>query len=266
MSTDVSRLPQHLHANGLDGYIYAVALSTGLVKVGKTVNPRARLGSHVSHATRVGVDVLDVWLSSRHENYADNERALIRQLAPAERGNEYFRRDFADVVRIAEALTFVTCTENQRRIRDARYEEELRARPRIFEAIAAGWDSTQRQYERVSVPADMQVWALQMIFSPQLPSPASSDEPCDPAAIFEMAERISAATGTEIEEILDWSYLDLLLHLARTVVQTGWLELKIRALEAGRSDLTDHNYFTVADDAVDEFLRKKLDRSPVVTS
>lgn len=265
--TDATALPLHKRPNGLDGYLYAVALSTGLVKVGRTVNPRGRLGSHISHAHKVGVDVLDLWLSPRHQNYAANERELIRRLGTAERGSEYFRREYADVVRIAESLSYDTLTDDERQARDARHREDADQR---YESVfgpfrpLSGADGYREAlippgYQTVLVPADVQAWALQLIFSTgDLPAPRPDGEDVDTAEIILVAERIAASSmGGDVEDILDYSFLDVVLHLANSAVRGAWLQLKIRALEAGRRDLTAPGYFNLDADVVDEYLASR---------
>jgi len=87
---DLNTLPEHRRSNGYDGYVYVLEFSTGIVKIGKTRNPRARIATHVEDAKKFGATVDQLWLSEWHENYSDNERALLplakpRTVSPGQR-------------------------------------------------------------------------------------------------------------------------------------------------------------------------------------
>lgn len=83
------------------GYLYAVEFSTGVVKVGQTTDPRARLGAHRSHADAYGVAVANFWLSAAHRDYILSETRLIkecRKLGSRERREYFHGIEFAPIV------------------------------------------------------------------------------------------------------------------------------------------------------------------------
>lgn len=88
------------------GYLYVVGFSTGVVKVGLTTRPRARMGDHIHAAHPFGVFVQSIWMSEAVPDFSTREQRLIR--AMQERygvgiaGVEYFHdADFAEAVTIA---------------------------------------------------------------------------------------------------------------------------------------------------------------------
>jgi hypothetical protein len=97
-----------------EGHVYVIRFSSQIVKVGRTAAPRTRMRWHLSSAAWYGTTIEKAWLSRPHVDVVPNERALIkygRERATAQTGNEYFRGvDFADVVRLAESLTYRRAT------------------------------------------------------------------------------------------------------------------------------------------------------------
>lgn len=61
-----------------DGYLYVIQFSDDVIKVGRTVDPRARFISHASEATRRGARMTDWWLSPPGPGHIRGEEALIR--------------------------------------------------------------------------------------------------------------------------------------------------------------------------------------------
>ena len=84
-SINLADLPEHRRSYGRDGYVYVLEFSTGIVKVGKTRNPRARIATHIEDARKFGASIKCLWLSVQHENYSDNERAVLRAHAVGEK-------------------------------------------------------------------------------------------------------------------------------------------------------------------------------------
>ena len=76
------------------GYVYVVEFTSGVVKVGKAANAKARIATHAAYARIHGGDVRRSWVSVKHRGYDDTERSLIamcRQLGVQAFGKEYFR-------------------------------------------------------------------------------------------------------------------------------------------------------------------------------
>jgi len=76
------------------GHVYVVQFSTGVVKVGKGVNPERRLANHSLQARIHGVAITASWTSVRHADHSRTERQLIDYCANhgtrIADGNEYF--------------------------------------------------------------------------------------------------------------------------------------------------------------------------------
>lgn len=230
-------LPEHKRYVGHEGYVYVAELSSGLVKVGRTVNPRGRIDAHRKNAASYGIEVLRIWLSVRHVNYSDNEQALIRRLGHAENGNEYFRQPFEEVAAAAGALRFEIATAGQRE----EWAEEDRRRSRAFASLyGRELIEVPDGMQAIFIPGDLMAWPLQTIFNRQLPEALrrSSAEDVGPL-IDDLAEKSSLSRET----ILHWSYADFLRHLANLVVESGVQDFRYRALVDGRTDLASAPFF-----------------------
>ena len=71
---ETTRLPGPSRAGG---YLYVVQFNSGVVKVGRTMNPSARLKSHATGGRPHGISVVAQWLSQPHLAAKRNERLLI---------------------------------------------------------------------------------------------------------------------------------------------------------------------------------------------
>lgn len=234
---DVSTLPEHKRSYGHDGYVYVLEFSTGIVKVGKTRNPRACIATHVDDARKFGATVDQLWLSEWHENYSDNERALLRALGgdSVAHGNEYLRISFMDAVDAAKRLSLTVLTEQEQAARDAAILENAhrRAQSLLGSNLIRGFT--------VQVPDELTAQVLQTVFSTALPTELHRSD--DRAALHARITQFADDSGLDAEEILHWSYTDVITHLAEMVIKAGCLELEIRALKAERYDLTHEPFF-----------------------
>ncbi|MBF6411006.1 GIY-YIG nuclease family protein [Nocardia farcinica] len=105
------------------GCIYVVAFGDGSIKVGKTRRPKSRLRTHLNKAAEHGLEMVDLWISGEHVEYAENETALINSLsACAEvRVRETFTgASFNEATRIANGLP-------RTRLSEAEIADRLRA-------------------------------------------------------------------------------------------------------------------------------------------
>ena len=97
------------------GRVYAVQFSTGVVKVGQTKQPKARLADHAKTAQAHGHTVHESLLSPPHTNYLANELALIAFCSSRGTliaGREYFDDcDMEEVARFFGELTITPSTE-----------------------------------------------------------------------------------------------------------------------------------------------------------
>lgn len=78
------------------GHLYAVEFGNGVVKVGRSDEPRKRLATHAAHAMLVG-GVISSWVSRRHYCCRETERCLIDLCArhgELVSGRECFRMPF----------------------------------------------------------------------------------------------------------------------------------------------------------------------------
>lgn len=94
-----------------EGYVYVIKFSTDVVKVGQTLDLRRRFAEHRRDASAYGVVITNYWVSPAHDNYLDNEIALIGFCdgfgGRAKR--EYFHDiDFDMVVRFARSMPYYT--------------------------------------------------------------------------------------------------------------------------------------------------------------
>ncbi len=92
----------------MNGFIYAINFSNGVVKVGSTYKPDSRLRSHTGDAAAFGHEVLESWLSDAHEDYLISEQHLIAQmgfLACGRNRREYFHGvNWLQVLRVAKTV------------------------------------------------------------------------------------------------------------------------------------------------------------------
>lgn len=81
------------------GHIYVIEFTSGIVKVGKAKDPKARIAAHTRIAEVHGGGVRSSWVSRRLVSYSAAERDLIdlcsRRGQPVG-GREYFRIDARD--------------------------------------------------------------------------------------------------------------------------------------------------------------------------
>ncbi|MEN6544521.1 MAG: hypothetical protein ABFE07_00595 [Armatimonadia bacterium] len=231
---DINTLPKHSYGRGSKqahgGYIYILELSTGLVKVGKTRSPRDRIKSHLDSAARFGASITNFWISDQHDNFSDNEAALIAALGNPVHGAEFFRVTYPDAKAIATSLDFHRLTDEERRSKDE--ISSARAAAKAMGLVHDGGD-----YVRIKVLAD-EAGPLQLLYSSSLPNgfePSSDEERTHlPSLILNLSEK----SGIPIEEIETWSYIEVMEHIAVMAIRVQALRLTNRALLAGRYDLT----------------------------
>lgn len=87
----LSQLPRK--AGRLNGYIYVIAFSNGVTKVGSTCDPSQRFRDHSKTGVAFGTTIVDWWISEEHPHYRDSEQALIglaQGMGERQMGREYF--------------------------------------------------------------------------------------------------------------------------------------------------------------------------------
>jgi len=100
------------------GYIYIIEFSSGVTKVGRTLDVVKRLAHHKIEALKHGHIVVNEWSSSRHVDWIENERQLISYCAhrfgSPSYGSEYFTgTDFDDVIKFAATLSYRELSESE---------------------------------------------------------------------------------------------------------------------------------------------------------
>lgn len=96
-------------------HIYVIEFSCGLIKVGKTYNPKNRISTHASTVRNVyGSEISREWVSIPHTNSSENELKVINFCSSMcsndnSKGREWFKGcSFDDVVLYAENLKYST--------------------------------------------------------------------------------------------------------------------------------------------------------------
>lgn len=117
------------------GFVYALELSTGIIKVGRTDDWERRLGEHTRDCLKRGVTITrhaHVLVADAEGAEEDLIRAIGRQLSRTGAGREYFQGDFAVArralstfgqVRGDEATVVIGVTFNE--VSSARYINRL---------------------------------------------------------------------------------------------------------------------------------------------
>lgn len=92
------------------GYVYAALYSVGVMKVGRTKQPRQRFSVHKQIGEAFGATITRVWLSPLHLDYNTTEQQVLDQaehLCTSIYLSEYFRGvDFDELTSFAEALHY----------------------------------------------------------------------------------------------------------------------------------------------------------------
>lgn len=81
------------------GHLYVIEFASGVVKVGKSADPKERIARHTLLARAHGGDVVRTWVSPEHYRSGESERELIDFCARSGEpvaGREYFRVPFDD--------------------------------------------------------------------------------------------------------------------------------------------------------------------------
>jgi hypothetical protein len=110
MNTDRCPISELSGKAEFGGYVYVLKFTNGLVKPGRTRNPKARLSDHAKNAQLFGAELADWWVSPLHDGWKENEESLITfagDLGGTALTTEYFSGvDFDDLLAKACALTF----------------------------------------------------------------------------------------------------------------------------------------------------------------
>jgi hypothetical protein len=102
-------------------YVYIIEFDGGLVKVGRTNNPKNRIAAHAGNVRSVsGYKIINHWVSVKHSNYSENEANLINFCSAKFDKNEGSGRewfvgcDFDSIVSYAKCLHYSIETEEEK--------------------------------------------------------------------------------------------------------------------------------------------------------
>lgn len=86
------------------GYIYVAQLSTGWVKVGRTIDPSERLKAILRGLRSTNVTIQRVAVTQPHVNVVENEKIVLSALKDAESDGEFFCVSYDGVIDLVAAL------------------------------------------------------------------------------------------------------------------------------------------------------------------
>jgi hypothetical protein len=102
-------------------YVYIIEFDGGLVKVGRTNNPKNRITAHAGNVRSVsGAKINKQWVSVKHSNYSENEANLINFCSSKFDKNEGAGREwfvgcnFESIVCYAECLHYSSDTAEKK--------------------------------------------------------------------------------------------------------------------------------------------------------
>lgn len=226
----VRALPKRIDRRALGAHVYVIEFSTGVVKVGRSNDPRSRLGKHHADAQLHGHRIVRCWLSALHLNDVENENALIaygRHCCTSSMRSEYFLGlPFDRVTEFAESLAFNPVTREE----IARIEAVARVR---FEQLKRVMLLDDRPAVDLGTLMDG-AFGLRPDGSYRLPSGFPI---ADPQELDGLIRRVAQATGRSVEDILQLSWLDIWTETVQAAAANASLRLHAHALDHGHEHL-----------------------------
>lgn len=214
------------------GYVYIVEFDSGLLKVGMTQFPQSRLTYHARHAASFGIRAVRGWLSPLHEEPFRTEGLLIAaaaEMGTAAGGREYFAGvGFEEIVTRAAAFDFPAVD-----FAAAEAEEEYRRKHPIFGNVTFVQDAAGNG---ATAPVKWPSTAVAEIFARRgdvyhVPTLHREPFPDD------LIQRVSDASGMDVEEVLDMNYIDLIEQTGLTTVRAEAMQMREYAYRASRTDM-----------------------------
>lgn len=211
------------------GYIYIILFESGILKAGRTQKPAQRISNHASNAAAFSTSISQVWVSCPHDNFASNEAELmasVAAMATKQNNREFFEGiDFSDAVALAEQLVFAPIDFEAHEARDqARFQKMKRF---------LGMPDPEPEPEN---PARAWGAPILKMFAQLREVPELEEQQTE--ATRDAWDLAAAAMGLPVEEVMEWSYLEVMEHVAKLFVRTAYLDTKIWAMKNGRPDLT----------------------------
>lgn len=218
-----------------DGYVYVLEFSIGVIKVGRTTDPRGRAGQHQSHASKFGGQITRQWLSPCHRGYVASEVALIAAATETGilvGGAEYFADcTFDDLVAVGLSQPARTSTVEERAERERKIEAGVeRFRAAFLPPSPAGYS--------VIVESPAVASLVQLLLGANhvaLPTQLQATE--DVGELLDAAQLWAGICGTDISSVLEMSHLDITEEALIRIVRLRAKTLRLEAQIAQRDDL-----------------------------
>lgn len=210
------------------GYVYAAGFSHGVVKVGSTTNPSARISTHAQAGSAFGHRVEHVWVSPLHDGHTSTERQLIAIAAELSDGRlkqEWFSGvALKDLVRLAEQRLVFPAVDV------AAYE----ARGQLLrERITEFWNETPRPRGLPGHVADFfgrdgDGYRVNDLGESGFASHGD---------LLDVVAKLTAASGMSHDEVMDMDWIDQVELIAMNYVRSEALRMRTWAITTGRADV-----------------------------
>jgi hypothetical protein len=144
------------------GSVYVIEFTSGMLKVGKSVDPTSRLAVHASRARVHGDDVRRSWVSDEHPGHSESERRLI---AFCKANGKQISREYFGDLRFECARTLAT-----------RLATDARRRAYLDELIEAAGGDLSMTWQAAHDLAATEQQEGQVVFHSGVPN-AGADDP-----------------------------------------------------------------------------------------
>lgn len=212
-----------------EGYVYVVLFASGVVKVGRSGNPKRRLSRYTRDGLIHSNPVADSWVSPPHGDSWANEARLIRfceergSLAAGGKRGEYFVGvEFESVCTFAATLSF-------HRVDVERAASEMAGQ---MEPVLAAWsqfiglDRVLRLPPSLAAPAGLTAW-----FERLGGESASERLSQELAALFEVSPDELRSTSSEVQKKITRRVTEQMNLLQEVECLEQWLQAARTAYE-----------------------------------
>lgn len=227
------RLPDHDGGAKREGVLYILEFSSGLIKVGRTAQPKKRVETHLRHIRLyAGASLVRGWLSPFHENFLSTEAALIGRghaLSRSVQGNEFLvGAPFPELVSFARTLLYLPPMQG----------------PLPYSNLSAWADSIARAVAEAQARSESTGGAERRPPSGDLPPPASGEEGEEGEEMLEALIRLTAAVGEPVDHAFNMTFFDMLALRNEQEIRALTAELRAslatsqtKAYAEGRTEL-----------------------------
>lgn len=228
------------------GHIYLIEYQDGSVKVGRTANPRSRVGSHWSDARKFNHQVTRVWVSKAHANHIANEKEAImicNEFGDQKSGKEYFSGEdlFDTVLPRLESLEFKEGgSENQDGISAfaKAYMEEINKRMDVEDQLTAAKQIAGSLFEKGADPFTTVVFGGEDTttrisrFMKSFEGPAGTLQ--EQSELFEAHIKLADLFGMNVLDFVEYTALDLVKLMIENLVEHQLLMLELDGRAVGK--------------------------------